>query len=1049
MTWLAPTKVLTGVGIDDSGDPHLAAAGHVRLFPSPKLGLPVAPIVVSRSAIDQAVLRRIGRRDIVWIDSQDRVLTPPFTVRPGKPVTAILPAPPEARCIWIAVDATPERIIGPGGWPFDPLPLPDRLRPDRIGRGATPINPRIGVDPIARFPFRSGSIDVAQLELTPLGPSIVQHRSAAPYQLAGSQIERIQVSGNGVVRGVTWLDAMRLQRHQPKRWKLWALPHDDAPRYLSIPNAQGEAKDRVAQGAPLREALYDAPAATPFTAPPIGDPPGQETNRVFPRFSGELEKAVDRLVSDLSRPAAELSEAVAVFDEISGNPVGTINLNLMNAVQMAALDPGMSRLLGFADVDPEVRTFAAGTLVLYWIDSWWDGDGFDRKSLLGQLFGRSVPQATGDPEVFHRSFDRPPPERTGRLLNLGTIVPLIAGVPPNRPTRPGLAALRSGAWNTELLPPAAARQVTLPLSGLVAANQLAFARVEVSGPLALHERGPDGGNLPVSAAVLPDATAPGQGELYDRMGPPDATDYRVAQADWFGRWSEWAQGLVAAATRPRPPRPVPEMFYSQPPLPDPMHNAPLSGSIRIRVGVPQPRQLAPGSRLIDALEVTLNGGPVEIIALPGGAEIDVVRTGPALPRCGVGAITLTCRWRDTAGSFSDASPEIGRDIRDPRPPAAVVLPEILAYGSRADVTGKSRIQLAWTGSPGQSATRIYYSDETTLLTSLEREGGATLAIRTAIAAAPNPAARAAIFVANKARFGKSRFEAVNPDGFTASAFEHRVSGSLRVLVFYRVVPVSAANVEGPFGDSAMVPFGIPNSGPPATPLLTVKPIMEAGIAQAAIHIRVPQGAVVASQFRLRRSAVESRVVERMPVALTGPVPAFAVGAGPEAMQEVVTFRDLGGSELKAPDPLKPWTAYSWAVEVRGAPEPGSSVAGEWSPPSAPVTTAIIPSEPPAAPADGQWDGADIISFSHPDALVGGSIGAYAIDLYREEPGQPLTFLKVLSADANASAGGRDPDRSGRFRFDLGAPPASGTLFRAMITDPAGRTSPPSAAVVIA
>ena len=257
-------------------------------------------------------------------------------------------------------------------------------------------------------------------------------------------------------------------------------------------------------------------------------------------------------------------------------------------------------------------------------------------------------------------------------------------------------------------------------------------------------------------------------------------------------------------------------------------------------------------------------------------------------------------------------------------------------------------------------------------------------------------------------------------------------------------------MEGPIGDSALVPYGIPNSGPPATPLLTVKPVFEATApqVQASVIIRVPQGPVQASEYRLRRSAVESRIVERMPVARTGSVPPLAAGAGPEAMQEVTTLRDTGGNELKSPDLLLPWTAYSWAVEVRGAPEPGGSVPGEWSPPSAAVTTAIIPPGPPAAPQDGQWNGALEVSFSHPDALRGGSMGAYAIDLYAEPPGALLAFVAVLSADAEAANGGRQPDRSGRFRFTLALAPVSGTIFRAMITDPAGRTSPPSAAVTV-
>ena len=49
MSWLAPPKLLTGVAIDDPADPHLAVAGHVRMFANPRLGLPVGPIVVSRS----------------------------------------------------------------------------------------------------------------------------------------------------------------------------------------------------------------------------------------------------------------------------------------------------------------------------------------------------------------------------------------------------------------------------------------------------------------------------------------------------------------------------------------------------------------------------------------------------------------------------------------------------------------------------------------------------------------------------------------------------------------------------------------------------------------------------------------------------------------------------------------------------------------------------------------------------------------------------------------------------------------------------------------
>ena len=1048
MNPLAPTALLTGAAIDDPGDPHLAPAGHIRLFPYPTLGLPVAPIRVFRWPMGDELHRKV-RNDILWIDSHGVTLTVPFQLAADNPVTGWLPN--DGRCIWIDLSAEPRRPTVFDGvlaslrevfwriillvW----LVIGFLLR--LIGVRAAPLK-------TPEFGIRRGRITIAEIEPTVRGDAVVQKRSTAPWQLAGSHIRRIRVSGDGGVFGVRWLDALRLEP-RGRLWREWTLPHDDAPRYLSRPTALDDAETRVARGAPGREALYDAPAATAATAPVIADPPGDEVNRVTMRFAGDLETALHRLVADLSKPAAELTEIVACTDELTGTPVGSIAVNLLAAVQTAGIDPGLSRWLGFADTDHDVRELPTGTLVLYRVEGWWDGARLDRKTLLGRLLLATAGDERKEEAGFADSFGAGPPEGVGRLLGLGTIIPLIVGVPPDRPAGPALGTILSGAWNTTLVPPAAARQVTLPLSGLAPGGLLAFVRADPSGPQALHEAGPDGGALPVSAAILPDASGPGQGELYDRTAPPAATTYRVAQTDWFGRWSGWAQGVAAAVVRPGPPRPFPELFYSQPALPNPMHSLPLSGLVRIRVGVPQPAQLAPGSQPVDNFEIVLDGAAPELIPVPSGAtELDFVRAGPALPRAGVGIVTLVCRWRDTSGRFSAPSPEIKRDIRDPRPPPAVVLPETLAYGSRPDVTGKSRIQLAWAASPGAACYRVYYSDETTLMTSLEREGAATAAIRTAIAAAPDAAARAAIFVANKGRFDKTRFEVSTPDGFAATSFEHRVSGSLRVLVFYRVVPMSAANVETPFGESSMVPFGIPNSGPPATPLLGVTPVFEAGTPQAAIHIRVPRGPVEAAEYRLRRSAVESREPLRMPVAATGAVPPLDAGAGPEAMQEVVSFRDLGGSELKSPDPLRPWTAYSWSVEVRGGPEPGSSVAGEWSPPSAPVTTAIVPPEAPPAPADGQWDGAAEISFTHPDLLIGGSMGDYSIDLYEELPGQPMALLSALSADAPAAAGGRDPDRTGRFRFTLAGPPASGTRYRGMITDPGGRTSSPSAAVLI-
>ena len=182
MSWLAPPKLLTGVAIDDPADPHLAAAGHVRMFANPRLGLPVGPIVVSRSIISEALLKRLGRRDIVWIDSRGVTLTAPFNVRPDNPVTGYLPSPPGSRCIWIAVDATPERVLNPNVGPLNGLLVTDRPvnAPAPNAIATVPFDRPTLANPILSLPSaphrnrrRSTRVDAARSECRPAP----QHRA--------------------------------------------------------------------------------------------------------------------------------------------------------------------------------------------------------------------------------------------------------------------------------------------------------------------------------------------------------------------------------------------------------------------------------------------------------------------------------------------------------------------------------------------------------------------------------------------------------------------------------------------------------------------------------------------------------------------------------------------------------------------------------------------------------------------------------------------------------------------------------------------------------
>ena len=110
------------------------------------------------------MLKRLGRHDIVWIDSRGVTLTAPFNVRPDNPVTGYLPSPPGSRCIWIAVDATPERVLNPNVGPLNGLLVTDRPvnapTPNIIA--TVPLDRPTLTNPILSLPVRRTGIDVAQ-----------------------------------------------------------------------------------------------------------------------------------------------------------------------------------------------------------------------------------------------------------------------------------------------------------------------------------------------------------------------------------------------------------------------------------------------------------------------------------------------------------------------------------------------------------------------------------------------------------------------------------------------------------------------------------------------------------------------------------------------------------------------------------------------------------------------------------------------------------------------------------------------------------------------
>jgi hypothetical protein len=641
------------------------------------------------------------------------------------------------------------------------------------------------------------------------------------------------------------------------------------------------------------------------------------------------------------------------------------------------------------------------------------------------------------------------------LWDLTTVACATIENPPDHPQPPSLRTPLSGPW-VPATPPAAIRQIDTPVAGLLPGALLAFARRDGATIISLNPLDTSGRALPLAAAPTGASTTPGEGELHDSTAPPPSVAYRAAQSDWFGRWSDWAEVTAGPGIRPLPPRPVVSAFYTQATYAHPVPSGTLAGTVRVRVPYPHLDALPPGANLLDHLLVTVDGVSSTAPAPTGTPDdVEVVAAGPALVRCEQHPILVRARWVDSTGQQSVESDPVGLLCLDPRPPEHVTLPNDLQYSSRPDISGKARVRLAWATSGGQSRYRVFYSDETMLQAKLglvaadsgdprHSQASAIIASLTEGMSAPD---RAAVYRAESAFFTREWWDQLTKNPVLANeptaSYEHELSGALRVLSFFRVVAISQSNVEVDFAESPMAAYAVPNSQPPAKPVLRVNLDREAPPGQARLHVRVPPGSLPAVAYRLRRSSTTSADPLHMAVAVMGTVDAPDNGAAGQEFDVLDT-----GPTSVSDAPLREWVKYSWRVEAQAGAEPGGGPPGEWSQASDPVTTMLVPADAAAAAtevlATPAGSGAVQLSWKHPDALLGGAIGQYSCEVFRTLPGEHGKLAFSISADAPESEGGRAADRTGSFNWtDAGSVP-TGTIYQVVIVDPIGRRSAPSA-----
>ncbi|HEY8087850.1 MAG TPA: hypothetical protein VIF09_08395, partial [Polyangiaceae bacterium] len=533
-----------------------------------------------------------------------------------------------------------------------------------------------------------------------------------------------------------------------------------------------------------------------------------------------------------------------------------------------------------------------------------------------------------------------------KLVELWTVAGASIGVPPDPPLAPVLDPPVDGPW-LPATPPACTRVVDVPLHGVAFAAALAFARTDGRGLTPLNPKTAAGKPMPLFAGTARDSTAPGQARLEDRTADDSVPTYRVAQGDWFGRWSDWATELGPAKARTPPPRPILEVDY-QPPSwtpaapftpPSPVPAGGLSGLLSVRVPVPDNTKLPPGANQLASLRVVVTSGGASFsdaryaipstTGTPGSSPgvwlvagtttasgtlqpvLVVQMNGPALMPSASSVLTVTAYWIDSAGVSSDpsAAPPRQQTIYDPRPPPGPTLPSTLQYTARPDATGRARVELTW--APTGDHYRVFYADENQLALGIAKLANGTAAILTALSpsakaavqatattaqadlsSAPSGAAdRAARFLAHANLFDWSMFQNLTASPLRAPSsgnvvFRDEVSGSLRVLSFYRVIAVSANNVAADFASAPLVPVAVPNDGPPARPTLSVKAVAPASTASpsapggAELTLHVPLGAVAPVHLRVRRSIVGSDDPRTLRISYEADLP--AAGAYPTA-----------------------------------------------------------------------------------------------------------------------------------------------------------------------
>lgn len=1045
--WLMHLRALPSPQPHNDREPHIRTGTHLRVQTHPWLGLPAAPFLIWRARVRPGQGGVDWRRDVLFMDQDMKVLTPPFELHEGMRVTA-RPLVQGEVCIYAQVVAGQRR--------------------------------------------RTGNITATAYVTTPEGKEPAGVIRQPPHAFGAPGLVEVELTGEGVVRGMAWLAQELPERLDFEPVDVLALPHLGGPRYLSIAGAPARAEARVGEQAPKRRPLQETTGrVSPGDAPSFD--PTEEQQRVrslVDQGDDTISDDLDSLINDTDASpwAQTISHDVDEVSGAQGENRRQVTMHRMARVLQSQLDPGAAAWLGYKGLDPSANQ-ADPTVVIYVVEGYFrvpspgelpgvhphllrlmhqtlrSSTRFRDPSRLADTLERRLQGFRGHQlEDKYRRLFKP----DGELVGMTAMAAVHLQATPEPPQAPRVQRTQHQGW-LPALAPEARREVSIRVHGVGAGHALAAEKTTSGsggGDSSLNPANRFDTRLPLVLGEPPEndeqdepAAGPGQGDLFDRRGAAASIRYAVAQQDPFGRWSKWHSAMNEPAPRPRPPRPVLRATYSQPDAP-----ATEGGMLRIAVNVPPRDTLAPGGYLLAALRVEIvdhdGGTDIHEEPLPDAMQVSqeleelvFKREGPVLDRAESDRrITLRASWLDTEGRSSEESEPQTLRLHDPRAPEQLAVPDKLLYAARPDVNGIAWVEHTWPADATASRHAVYYSDENRLHAHLQQGGDSgEQQLLEDIEAAETIAERATLYRNNPGLFPEHLFERLDdvvedlPGG--NKGFRHALSGSLRVLNFYRISAESASGGREPLESLPLLVKGIPSDVPPAKPRLEVSPVLpenNQGDYAALLRVTLADSPTPGARWRLRRSSLSAQDPLRMPLVTAGDLPSADGGSRQQA--EVTD----DGPVAIAPDArLKPWVQYDWVVEVQGQHLPGSKEAGApvkglWSRPSDPATVILVPPEPPAKPEEVELittaaDGAGYevsVQFAHPETLSGGTMGSYVARLFRKTPGgrtealpeQGLSGNGPFTVPAVAAADGDD-----------GAP--YGTRYTLMVVDPLGRAGP--------